>query len=224
MRPVLWISPGKNGEKVRTIDEALKERTIIVVENPKPVIETPKNVVEAPKKEDKPIESVTSQQPKTEAKSSSEPAKTLFAQKSETTNTKNNATDSIGWFWCENLKCADPISIDRNKTLNTEMCPLCHTHTLHEAKINTRADAANERLRFLQSKEKQVTKPVETKQPMTREETLKAIARNRNTKKIMTDKFLELVKPIGVVSARALDWSDETAAKILEIMNNYQGA
>ena len=213
-----------NGEKVRTIDEALKERTIIVVENPKPVIETPKNVVEAPKKEDKPIESVTSQQPKTEAKSSSEPAKTLFAQKSETTNTKNNATDSIGWFWCENLKCADPISIDRNKTLNTEMCPLCHTHTLHEAKINTRADAANERLRFLQSKEKQVTKPVETKQPMTREETLKAIARNRNTKKIMTDKFLELVKPIGVVSARALDWSDETAAKILEIMNNYQGA
>jgi len=58
--------------------------------------------------------------------------------------------ENIGWYWCENVKCVNPIAIDNTKTLNTEMCPICHTHTLHKAKENTRATAANERLEFLQ--------------------------------------------------------------------------
>lgn len=241
--------PG-NKDKVKTIDDALKERTIIVVETPKPVDKpvenvdkTPKSVDETPKSVSKPIENVkkepetvSAQQPKAGAKTVAEPANSSLFKQPEASRQKVADADRLGWFWCENLKCVDPISIDKNKTLNTEMCPLCHTHTLHEAKENSRAGAANERLRFLQNKEKtqqvveqkaETDKQIEEAEivpEMSRNDVLRGIMKNRNTKHIMTDKFLELVKPLGVLSARAADWSDEIAMKILEIMNNYKVA
>lgn len=226
-------------DKTKTIDDALKERTIIVVETPKPVDKpvenvdkTPKSVDETPKSVSEPPKSVV-ETPKSVVET------TLFAQKSESSRQKSNTADSIGWFWCENTNCNQPISIDKNKVINTEMCPICNTNTLHEAKENSRAGAANERLRFLQNKEKPqqvVEQKSEKSEPekqieeaevvpeMSRNDVLRGIMKNRNTKHIMTDKFLELVKPLGVLSARAADWSDEIAMKILEIMNNYKVA
>lgn len=204
-------------EKVKTIDDALKERTIIAVETPKPVDKPMENVDETPKSVGKTAENVKTG-PKT---------------------VKEQQPKALAWFWCENLKCVDPISIDKNKTLNTEMCPTCHQHSLHEAKENSCAGAANERLIFLQNKEKPqqvVEQKAEKTEPdkqieeaeivpeMSRNDILRGIMRNRNGKKIMTDKFLSLIKPLGVLSARASDWSDEIARKILEITNNYQEA
>ena len=243
-------------DKTKTIDDALKERTIIVVETPKPVDKpvenvdkTPKSVDETPKSVSKPIDNIKAESKTIEApKSNAEPKKaaetsdkSLFTEAKPVTP-KYSGDDRFAWYWCENIKCVDPISIDKNKTLNTEMCPLCHTHTLHEAKENSRAGAANERLKFIQANNKTasiatktVDEPVkeesktesvkpETAEPMTREEILRGIMKNRNSKHIMTDKFLELVKPLGVLSARAADWSDEIAIKIFEIMNNYKVA
>ena len=245
----------EKSEPVKTIDDALKERTIIVFETPKSVDKPVENVnkqaeivdksVEKVKTESKPVEAPKPKaeaKPKTETKKAAESSnKDLFTEPKPVTP-KYSGDERFGWYWCENIKCVDPISIDKNKTINTAMCPLCHQATLHESKDNSRAGAANERLKFIQANNKTasaatktVAEPVneepstesvtpETTAPMTREEILRGIMKNRNTKKIMTDKFLELVKPLGVLSARAADWSDEIAMKILEIMNNYKVA
>lgn len=249
-------------DKTKTIDDALKERTIIVVETPKPVDKPVENVVKQSEIVDKPVENVTEQpksvrktvktteavsktvetpKPKTEPKTVSETSDKLFTEAKPVT-AKYSGDDRFGWYWCENIKCVDPMVIDKNKTINTAMCPLCHQETLHESKDNSRAGAANERLKFIQANNKTasiatktVDEPVkeesktesvkpESAEPMTREEILRGIMKNRNSKHIMTDKFLELVKPLGVLSARAADWSDEIAMKIFEIMNNYKVA
>lgn len=246
-------------EHVKTIDDALKERTILVFETPKAVDKPVENVNKQAETVDKPVENVTEQpksvrktvktteavsktvetpKPKTEPKTASETSDKLFTEAKPVTP-KYSGDDRFAWYWCENIKCVDPISIDKNKTINTAMCPLCHQATLHESKDNSRAGAANERLKFIQANNTKTTKqiptivkPVEeteaeivstvTTAPMSREEILRGIMKNRNSKKIMTDKFLELVKPLGVLSARAADWSDEIAMKILEITNNYK--
>ncbi len=71
--------------------------------------------------------------------------------------------ENLAWYWCECKECVQPVSFDKNKVLNTAMCPNCHKATLHEAKDNSRKGAADERLAFLQSKEKPVTKPAPAK-------------------------------------------------------------
>ena len=58
------------------------------------------------------------------------------------------------WHWCENMQCVDPVPVDGNKTINTSVCPNCHQVSLHEAKINTRKGAADERLKYIQNKNK----------------------------------------------------------------------
>lgn len=94
-------------------------------------------------------------------KPATEVSKTVTEQKPEK-QTEGTApvTQNLAWYWCECKECVQPVSFDKNKVLNTAMCPNCHKDTLHEAKDNTRAGAANERLAFLQGK-KPAEKPAE---------------------------------------------------------------
>lgn len=98
-----------------------------------------------------------------------QPKETIDIPKSEVKAEVNKGTgaigpeEKIGWFWCENLKCVEPIPIDKNKILNTEMCPVCHGHTLHEAKENSRKGAADERMAFVTKGESKAVTPQTTK-------------------------------------------------------------
>lgn len=56
---------------------------------------------------------------------------------------------SLAWHWCENEKCVEPIQIDHKVYINTQCCPKCLTSTLHEASVNSKKGAADERLAFL---------------------------------------------------------------------------
>lgn len=128
----------------------------------------------------------------------------------------------IGWFWCENRECSSPVPIDKNVTINTAMCPNCHQATLHEASENTRAGAANERLRFLQKKPNTAQQPI---QP-----TLQA-AKQEDTSLIDTilaygikPSYLTvyIVKAIGT-NKELESLTDDEAKKVLNYIQSVKG-
>lgn len=70
------------------------------------------------------------------------------------------------WHWCECLECSAPIEIDHSVYLNTATCPNCNKPTLHEAKVNSKKGAADERLSFIKKQRETVevkAEPVEAK-------------------------------------------------------------
>ena len=69
------------------------------------------------------------------------------------------------WHWCENAKCSEPIQIDHKVYINTQACPKCGTSTLHEANINSKKGAADERLAFLNWQRGQTTPVVPVAAP-----------------------------------------------------------
>ena len=116
----------------KTIDAAFQE---IANTKPENVVEAPKNVIEMPQKVNEQAENV---------------------KKAESVQTAQS--QNISWFWCENKDCNQPVAIDKNVTINTATCPNCHQSTLHESKENSRAGAANERMRFVTNQASQQTK------------------------------------------------------------------
>lgn len=129
-------------QQPKSIDSAFAE----IANQKQEVLEQPKQTVEMPKAEVK-----------------------AEVEKPQTVKDVDKGTgaigpeEKIGWFWCENLKCVEPIPIDKNKILNTEMCPVCHGHTLHEAKENSRKGAADERMAFVTKGESKAVTPQTTK-------------------------------------------------------------
>lgn len=73
-------------------------------------------------------------------------------------------SSDMRWHWCENAKCSEPIQIDHKVYINTQACPKCGTSTLHEANINSKKGAADERLAFLNWQRGQ-TAPVKKSEP-----------------------------------------------------------
>ena len=74
-------------------------------------------------------------------------------------------SSDMRWHWCENAKCSEPIQIDHKVYINTQACPKCGTSTLHEANINSKKGAADERLAFLNWQRGQTAPVVPTAAP-----------------------------------------------------------
>jgi recombination protein RecT len=175
----------------KTIDAAFQETANTKTE----VLEQPKTVVEMPQNVSQPVENVK----KAEVK------ETVPAPQPQ----------NIGWFWCENKECVNPVPIDKNVTINTAMCPNCHQPTLHESKDNSRAGAANERMKFVTN---QTAEPQKVK----------------GEKDILIDQILSydlkpsmltvyVLKSIGT-NRNINDLSSDEARKVLNYIQSIKGA
>ena len=180
----------------KTIDAAFQEMANTKTE----VLEQPKTVVEMPKVEE-PKQVV--EQPKS------------IREVDKGTGAIGGPEPKIGWFWCENLKCVEPVPIDKNVTINTAMCPNCHQPTLHESKDNSRAGAANERMKFVTN---QTAEPQKAK----------------GEKDILIDQILSydlkpsmltvyVLKSIGT-NRNINDLSSDEARKVLNYIQSIKGA